>query len=117
MDMPASCHGTPTEQPACERRRERRLAEPLPVTLRAPDGAGGALVLRTRLENLCAGGLYLRLTQGLAPGLPCLARLCFPPLRGGRPLRVALEGVVLRVEPLADGRFGTAVRVTWHRCL
>jgi len=74
--------------------------------------SGRAFQYDTVLGDLSAGGLYVRLEREV----PISSRL-FVVIRFTARLRVALSGVVLRREPLGDGRSGVAVRIRPHRFL
>lgn len=102
-----------------ERRRKPRLDTPFPVTVRGMDTSEQAFEIHTVLENLSSGGLYLRLPRRLEPGakLSAVVRLSTAADQEAPAPRVAVQGVVLRVEPKLDGGTGVAVRFTRHRFL
>jgi hypothetical protein len=105
------------EPPGPERRRHPRLWAALPVTVLAVTAAGALFACRTHLDNLSAGGFYVRLPRRPAPGSPVLARLravLLPP-RGF--VRLAAGGAVRRVEAGPDGWYGTAVQLAWRHLL
>jgi hypothetical protein len=102
-----------------ERRRHSRLDKPFPVSVRGVDAGQEVFESQTVLANLSAGGLYVCLTQRVAPGAKLFAviRLSIS-LRSGAPAPcVAVRGVVRRVDPLPDGRYGVGVAFTRHRFL
>ena len=99
-----------------ERRRKPRIYQPFPATLRALDQHSHRSEATTTLDNLSAGGFYLRLTRRLEKGaqVSIVTRLSTAPGRG--PLGV-MRGVVVRTEPQADGRCGIAVMIKQRRFL
>lgn len=102
-----------------ERRRKPRLYMPFPATVHGVNASGVAFEAHTHLDNLSAGGTYFRITQRVEEGAKVfmVTRLSLD-LTGEAPApRVAIRGVVLRVEPQSDGTFGVAARITRSRCL
>jgi len=100
-----------------ERRRHPRLYESFPVLVRGVDARGVAFESATVLDNFSAGGLYVWLRRRLEPGAKLFAVVR---LSRGLPLpapRVALRGVVRRLEPQSDGQYGVGVAFTRHRFL
>ena len=95
-----------------ERRAKPRIQTPFPVSVRGVDADGEAFEVSTILDNLSAGGLYLRLVRRVEPGaeVSMEIRLSTAPARGA--LRAVTHGVVLRVEPRFGGACGAAVRFT-----
>ena len=69
----------------------------------------------TVLQNLSAGGLYLRLKRMVREGaeVPLAVRLSTAE-RDGPVLRLGARGTVLRVEPQWDGSYGVAVEFLRH---
>jgi len=83
-------------------------------------GAGGKrFESNAVLDDFSAGGLYVRLPRRVEPGAKFFAvvRLATGPPAGASAPRVAVRGVVLRVEPQPDGRYGLGVQFTRHRFL
>ncbi len=99
-----------------ERRRKPRIYQPFPATLRALDQHGHRFEATTTLDNLSAGGFYLRLTRPVEKGakVSIVTRLSTGPAQG--PL-VVMRGTVVRTEPQADGRYGIAVMIKQRRFL
>ena len=97
---------------ATDRRIKPRIANPFAAVVRGVDVSGRAFQSDTVLDNLSAGGLYVRL-EGEVP----ISSRLFIVIRCTARLRVALSGVVSRREPLGDGRSGVAVRIGRHRFL
>ena len=102
-----------------ERRSAVRIELPFPATVRGVDATGERFELDTVLDNFSGDGLYLRLARPVEPGMKLfiVVRLSIAPAREADAARVALRGVVLRVEPQADGRCGVAVAFRHHRFL
>ncbi|HKX27186.1 MAG TPA: PilZ domain-containing protein [Blastocatellia bacterium] len=103
--------------PALERRSKQRIKNPFPALVRGLTAGGKQFELRTVLDNLSAGGLYLRLPERIETGhrLSIMIQLSNG-LTGGRPgLRVLVHGEVLRVEPQPGGIYGLAVAFKRHR--
>ena len=100
-----------------ERRAKPRIRAPFPVMVRGVDAKGVAFEVNTILDNLSAGGLYLRLARRVEPGaeVSMEIRLSTAPTDGA--LRAVTRGVVLRVEPNLGGACGAAVRFTRHQLL
>src|SRR5262249_33771472 len=102
-----------------ERRRHPRLYEPFAVWLRSVDAEGEAFEGDAVLEDFSAGGLHVRLPRCVAPGTKFFAvvRIATSPSSGAPAPRVAVRGVVVRAEPLPDGRYGVGVQFSHHRFL
>jgi len=96
-----------------------RLYESFPVFLRGMDARGTAFEIDTVLDNLCSGGCYLRMGRHLDVGMRLFGIISLystPSLARPAP-RIAVRGVVRRVEPQPDGRWGVAMQFTRHRFL
>lgn len=100
-----------------ERRRYTRLYEPLPVRVRATDVGGEAFEIQTVLDNFSAGGLYVRLAQQVELGARLLAVVRLAAAPAAPPLRIAVRGIVRRVELQPDNQWGVGVQFTRHRFL
>jgi hypothetical protein len=100
------------------RRRSERLYEPFPILIRGMDARGEGFALETVLNHFSACDFYVLLPHRLGPGAKLFAvvRLSLAPAEVPA-ARVALRGLVLRVDPLPSGLYGTAVRITRHRFL
>ena len=96
-----------------------RLYEPFPVMVRGVDANGESFEVNTVLDNISAGGLYVRLGRRVELGtrLFAIARLSVTPSEAGPGPRVAIRGVVVRAEPLPDSTWGVALKFTHHRFL
>ena len=99
-----------------ERRGRPRVEQPFPVTVRGVDATGEPLDIDTVLDNMSAGGLYVRIPRRIEPGarLAVGIRLSVPGGQG-RKARVAARGVVLRADSTAHGEHGLAIEFTRHR--
>jgi hypothetical protein len=102
-----------------ERRRHVRIDGPFPAIIRSRDSSNNAFEVNTLLNNLSAGGFYLRLEQRLEPGIKLFAviNLSNPLALKTLVPRVAVRGTVQRVELQSDGQWGVGVRFTRHRFL
>jgi pyridoxine/pyridoxamine 5'-phosphate oxidase len=98
-----------------ERRGKPRLYEAFPAKVRGSD----AFEVDVLLENLSASGLYLFLPWNVEQGavLSVTIRLSSAQSWVGSAARVRTHGVVVRVEPRADGYYGLAVAFHYHRSL
>lgn len=96
-----------------ERRLKPRINIPFCVTVCGLNESVGASQNNNTLENLSSGGCYLRLTRPLEPGtaFKTIAHL-FPESSGEAVAQLALEGVVLRVEPLTNQTYGIALQLS-----
>ena len=101
-----------------ERRLKLRLYGSFPATVRGVNDVGEAFEIGASIENIGAGGLYLRMAQKVSPGakLFIITRITAASGAASAP-RVALRGIVLRAEPQPDGTCDVAVGVTSHRFL
>jgi len=104
---------------AMEQRRHPRIYEPFPVLVRGVDVHREAFVIETRLDDFSASGLYLRPPWPVAVGarLFAVVRITMNPLAWEASPRVAVHGVVRRVEPRLDGTYGVGMAFTRHRFL
>ena len=99
-----------------ERRGKARIDLPFAVIVRGSDAKGIPFEVETVLENLSAGGLYMRLDRDVEPGAKLFCLICFSTSAQDRgATRIAARGVVLRAEPRPDGTSGVAVCFTYHR--
>jgi hypothetical protein len=107
-------HAHPDGRIPDDRRRQPRLYLSLPITVLAATADRDLVACGTWLDNLSAGGLYVRLPGPLALGSPVIARLSGAEPPGRLAVCVALGGRVLRVEPRRHHRYGTALVITWQ---
>ena len=99
-----------------ERRQKPRLDHPFPATLRGIDAMGEWLDIDTVLDNMSASGLYVRISRQLEPGARVAVGIGLK--RSGQwetTARVAMRGVVTRVERPRAGEYGTAITFTKYR--
>jgi PilZ domain len=118
MGTPSDPINNPSEPSERERRRQERIYEPFPVTIRSVDASGEAFETQTVLDNFSASSLRVRLQRRVKRGAKVFAiiRLSTSPPEVPAP-RVAVRGVVLGVEPQGDGTWSIAVNFTHHRFL
>jgi len=93
-----------------ERRFHWRVSIRYPARLWIRDAAGRLWKRDVVLDNLSAGGLYLRLNRSIRQDtyLSVAVRLSIAPATTPA-LRLVVRGVVLRAEPKPDGAWGVAV--------
>ena len=117
-DLQPAAHSMPPYQDI-ESRSSPRIELPFPATVRGVDATGERFTLDTVLDNLSAGGLYLRLARPVRRGMKLFIVVRLSTCRDPEvpAARVALQGVVLRAEPQPDGRCGVAVVFQRHRFL
>jgi len=96
-------------QRAFERRTTPRVSGPIPAVTLDAIASGQKLGAYAELENLSAGGFYLRLARPAEHGekLSVIAQISHA--------IILLRGTVLRVEPQTDGAYGLAVEITQYR--
>src|SRR5437773_1151145 len=102
-----------------DRRRKPRIYEPFPAKVRGIDSRGDPFEVEAVLDNLSAGGLYMRVKRRMEAGVKLfiffrLATRLTPEAKG---LRVAARSRVLRSEPQPDGACGVAVAFERHHHL
>lgn len=103
-----------------ERRRMIRIDNSFPVKVRGTKANGEQFELDTKLDDLSAGGLYMRIPQVIKEGAELLVLIQLStavPINGTRPPHVAAHGIVRRVERYIDGRCGVAIEFTNHEFL
>jgi hypothetical protein len=100
-----------------ERRRTLRISAPFPIRVRGISAAGERLQFEAELDNLGAGGIYLRATQDIRTWTRIMIRirLSLAPDAAGRAAVVAARGAVLRTELQPDQRLGFAIAIKGHR--
>jgi hypothetical protein len=113
----------PTDDPfaaiGSERRRTLRIPEKFPATVRGKDADGEEFEIRTVVENIGNGGLYVRLARSIKPGLDLSVVVRLSAAEGGSVFapKMAIHGEVLRAEPQPDGSYGVAVEFHERRFL
>ncbi len=102
-----------------ERRIKPRLQGPFASIVRGVDGGGEVFEVETALDNVSAGGLYMRLRQRIPSGAAIfiVTRLTHQRLPIASAPRLALRCVVLRSELKPDGSCGVAAAILRHRFL
>jgi PilZ domain len=116
MDAASEPPANPPDQRVL--RRHERIYDPFPVTIRSVDASGEAFECHTVLDNFSASGFYARLQRPVMRGTKLFAVVHLSTSRReGLAPRVAVRGVVLRVEPRSDVTWGVAVRFTHYRFL
>jgi hypothetical protein len=100
-----------------ERRASPRIETPFPAVVRSVDIDDLPFEEHTVLDNLSGGGLYLRLTRQVQPGIQLfvLFQLSIDRDLNSTIAGIALHGVALRVELRPGGIFGTAISLAHHR--
>jgi PilZ domain len=103
-----------------ERRRHPRLAGSFPTLVRSAEPhRRDQFRAEATIDNISAGGLYMRLARPVEPGVRLFIVVHFsdtndPNLSAPR---FTMRGVVQRVEPQPGGALGVAVRITRRRML
>src|SRR2546421_12703993 len=102
-----------------ERRRKPRIYEPFWATARGLDVRDKTFESNTQLDNLSAGGLYMKLAQSVEPGTKLCVIIQFSTPAAGKvdAPRVAIDGVVRRVELNQSKAHGVALEFTHYRLL
>lgn len=102
-----------------DRRQQPRIYEQFPVKVQGVDSGGEAFDDTVRLDNVSAGGLYLKLARSVERGARVAIDIRFSTveLSAISSPRLAVRGVVLRVDPQPGGACGLAVAFTHHRFL
>ena len=90
-----------------------------PARLWGVDPEGRAWKEDVLVENVSAGGLYLRLNHGIQKDalVSIAVRLSTAPAGRSPALRLGARGVVLRIEPQDDGSCGVALEFRRRRVL
>lgn len=102
-----------------ERRSKSRLQVAYPALVRGNDSISGKFQEDALVENVSAGGIYLRLKRVIAPGNLLFITLRFsnlPPKQTLAPC-LAARGIVLRVDKRQDDTYGVALRFQNYRFL
>ena len=100
-----------------ERRGEPRIHLPFFARVRGVDAEGRSFAVDAIVDNLSSGGFFLQVPFRVNTGdkLSTVIRLSISPV--GDAVRVAAQGLVLRVEPKPDEMYGLAVSFIQYRCL
>ena len=102
-----------------ERRSKPRIKGSFPTVVHGVDAGSESFQIQTTIDNISAGGLYLRLRQRLEVGttLFFITSLSMPGCVNESVPRLALHGVVLRTELTHGGACGVAVALSNYRFL
>ena len=102
-----------------ERRVSPRVFVPYPARLWGLDPEGRHWKEDVLIENVSAGGAYLRLNRNIQQNaaLSLAVRLSTAPARRSPVLRLGARGIVLRTEPQSDGTCGVALEFSRRRVL
>jgi hypothetical protein len=102
-----------------ERRCFPRIAEPVRALVRGVDAGGESFEIETLLDNLSAGGLYLRTSRNVARGerLSFIVRLSLAGESKQKVPQIAASGEVVRIEPQTHGLYGLAAIFVDHQFL
>lgn len=98
-----------------------RIYDPFPTTVQGVDVNGKSFQVKTVLDNISAGGVYLRLAPWVGEGakLSIIFQLTsrVPNAEEADTPSIAVQGKVLRVEPKHGGACGVAIMITRHQFL
>lgn len=102
-----------------ERRQFGRLYQTFPARVRGVAKTGETFSLDTTVDNMSAGGVFLRMPMEIDPEplLHAVIVLKNPDSFSPHPPRLLLTGKVLRTERLPDEKFGVAVELKNYRFL
>ena len=108
-------HQAEPVHPRLERRAKPRVAVPFRALVQGTDEEGAAFEVATVVDNLAAGGLYLRITKEVGRGTRLLINVCMScqTVEHEEPcMSLEVYGRIIRVERMAGGAFGVAVSFT-----
>ena len=102
-----------------DRRSKPRIYASFCVKVRGRAMNGERFETETTIDNLSAGGLYMRIGRLVAPRakLFFIIRLSTDPVDRASAARIAVRGMVKRAEVQFDGSCGLAIVFTQHRFL
>jgi hypothetical protein len=105
-----------SQEKLADRRRTERIQTPVHVRIRCA-GEGHDADVATIIDNIGAGGFYVRLLRRCEPGARLSALISFGTDAGEaqRAVRLAVLGRVLRLEEMPGGAYGVAVKIIHHR--
>ena len=99
--------------PYLERRSKPRVSAPFRAAVQGTDVNGVHFDVTTTIDNLSAGGLYLRLASEVRVGSRLLVNVHLngqgDALLSERCLSIEVYGPVARVDPIPGGFYGVAV--------
>jgi hypothetical protein len=101
-----------------DRRVKPRVSCTYPAVIEGIDVDGNRYNEDARLANLSASGLFMKTNRYIEPGLKLSVTvlLTAESIEKDTP-KIATNGVVVRVEPQADGSCGVAVKFNSYRFL
>lgn len=100
---------------AYERRRKPRVFNRFITRVSGVNVSGEPFEIETALDNLSAGGLYIRLNERVKENTKLKLLIHFAESRDVVAPVVETQGIVLRSEQKLNGEYGIAVRFTRHR--
>jgi len=105
-----------TDYAGRERRQYLRLEDAFPARVQGIDADGRPFDLDVKVDNVCAGGFYLRLPCRVERGakLSTTIRFSTVTVAQTRPKFLAVHGTVRRSEPRPDGTCGVGVEFEHH---
>jgi len=104
------------EPAAANRRREWRLDLPLPTVIEGKLPHGEKFQEQTQLENISSGGAYFTLESGVVVGSKLNIIIDLPDrLTEGRPVKLQLGGVTVRLEEIGRKGKKQGVAVRFHK--
>jgi len=112
----AQTQAADSREKLADRRRTERIQTPIAVRIRCA-GEGHGADVTTIIDNIGAGGFYVRLMRRCEPGARLSALIRFGADTGEAQgaARLAVLGRVLRLEEMPGGAYGVAVKITHHR--
>jgi c-di-GMP-binding flagellar brake protein YcgR len=99
-----------------ERRKKPRIFNPFRVAVRSVNAEGEAFATETVLENMSAGGMYVRIPEYVRKGTKVFSLVQLAVADNSPGSRVALSGVASRADPGLQV-YGLAVKFKRHRFL
>ena len=116
--------GRPAEHPPTvygwpERRCKPRIKGPFPIVVHGVDVVGDTFEIKTVIDNISAGGLYVKIGQRVEPGATLFFHASLSSVERVVELapRLLLHGVVLRSELTHGSACGVAVAFSHYRFL
>jgi hypothetical protein len=102
-----------------ERRKKPRIYTPFHARVCGVNSCGEAFETSTVLDNMSAGGIYLRVEHDVTQGTPVVVtiRLSTKRIDLVPVANVAVKGVVLRNEEQTNGTYGLGILINSRRFL
>lgn len=101
-----------------ERRKKQRIYESLPATVYGRDADGKRFQLNTNIDNLSAGGLYVRLPRTVIEKRKVNVTIRLSTDKSGTvpaSQKIETRGVVVRSDPMPSGEYGVAIKFTSYK--